>query len=220
MIKPTGKPGLIRDRIFCCITIERRIMEKANAAILGVDSAESGHSGDDGDSASSDVMEDGAEAADGGVAFQFSGEYEEGGEEDEEVAAATNAGVAEEEQGVSAAIDPGVNEAARAHSAEASEMACCPPSLPAFVSGGLSNVGQGSAVSSLASRPPSLSAFISGGLPNVGGQCSAVSSSASRGGQGHRNVVQTPRKSPTLSLSFNSGVVGGGGGKTKNSTNR
>ena len=39
MIKPTGKPGLIRDRIFRCIAIERHIMEKANAAILGVDSA-------------------------------------------------------------------------------------------------------------------------------------------------------------------------------------
>ena len=99
MIKPTGKPGLIRDRIFRCIPIKRRIMEKANAAILGVDSAESGHSGDDGDSAFSDVMEGGAEAADGGVAFQFSGGYEEGGEEDEEVAAATNADIAEEEQG-------------------------------------------------------------------------------------------------------------------------
>jgi hypothetical protein len=51
-------------------------MEKGNAAILGVDSAESEHSGDDGDSAHTDVMEeDGAEAnaADGGVAFQFGG---------------------------------------------------------------------------------------------------------------------------------------------------
>ncbi len=140
MIEPTGKPGLIRDRIFCCIAIDHHI--------LGVNSAESGYSGDNGESASSNVMEDGAEAADGGVAFQFSGEYEEGGEEDEEVAAATNAGVAEEEQGVSAAIDRGVNEAAQARSAEASEMACCLLSLPAFVSGGLSNVGQGSAVSS------------------------------------------------------------------------
>jgi hypothetical protein len=108
MIKPTGKPGLIRNRIVRCIAIERRIMEKANAAILGVDSAESGHSGNDGDSAFSNVMEDGAEAADGGVAFQFSGEHDEGGKEDEEVTAATNAGVAEEEQGVSAAIDRGV----------------------------------------------------------------------------------------------------------------
>ena len=172
-------------------------MEKANAAILGVDSAESGHSADDGDSAHSDAMEEYAEtnaedgpevnAADGAVAFQFYGSDEEGDKEDEEVAAA-NAGVAEY-KGVNAAIACGVNEATAAHSVEAPTLACCPPSLPAFISSGLSNVA-GSAVLSLASQ----------------------------GGRGHRNVVPTPRKSPTSS-SFNSSLVGVDGGKTKISTN-
>ncbi len=59
MQKLTGKPGLINNRIYCCIAIERRIMEKANAAILGLDLVESEHSGDDGDSAHFDIIEDG-----------------------------------------------------------------------------------------------------------------------------------------------------------------
>ena len=100
-----------------------------------------------------------------------------------------NADVAEEKC-VNAAIVCGVNEAALDRSAEAPTLACCPLSLPAFISGGLSNV-EGSAVLSLASQ----------------------------GGRGHRNVVPTPRKSPTSS-SLNSSIVGGGRGKTKNSTNR
>ena len=45
--KPTGKPGELRDRIFHCISIERRIQDAAIAAILGVSSAESSHSADD-----------------------------------------------------------------------------------------------------------------------------------------------------------------------------
>ena len=110
--------------------------------------------------------EDGAEAdaVDGGVAFQFYGGNEEGDKEDEEVAAA-NADVAEY-KGVNEAIARGVNETAAARNVEAPTLACRPPLLPAFNSGGLSNVA-GSAVSSLASR----------------------------GGRGHRNVVPTPRKS-------------------------
>jgi hypothetical protein len=48
MQKPTGKHGAITDRIFHCIMIKRRIQDEANAAILGVNSADSGHSGNDG----------------------------------------------------------------------------------------------------------------------------------------------------------------------------
>ena len=55
MQKPTGKPGVNTDRIFRCIEIERRIQDEAAAAILGVESAESAHSRDDGESALSDV---------------------------------------------------------------------------------------------------------------------------------------------------------------------
>jgi hypothetical protein len=55
MQKPTGKPGVNTDRIFRCIAIERRIQDEAAAAILGADLAESAHSGDDGESALSDV---------------------------------------------------------------------------------------------------------------------------------------------------------------------
>ena len=48
MQKPTGKPGALTERIFRCIAIERRIQDEATAAVLGIDSAESNHSRDDG----------------------------------------------------------------------------------------------------------------------------------------------------------------------------
>ncbi len=59
MQKPTSMPSAISDRILQCIDIERCIQDKANTAILGVDSAESGHSCDNGGSALStaDVAE-------------------------------------------------------------------------------------------------------------------------------------------------------------------
>ena len=55
MQKPTGKPGVNTDRIYRCIEIERCIQDEAAAAILGVESAESAHSRDDGESALLDV---------------------------------------------------------------------------------------------------------------------------------------------------------------------
>ena len=65
MKKPTGKPGDLRDRHFRCLGIERRIQDRANAAILGVDSAESSHRDDDGTKSSDDDDDDGAVAAAG-----------------------------------------------------------------------------------------------------------------------------------------------------------
>jgi len=56
MQKPTGKPGVLTDHIYRCIEIERCIQDEANVAILGADSAESGQSRDDGDSALSEVV--------------------------------------------------------------------------------------------------------------------------------------------------------------------
>ena len=47
--KPTGRTGENGDRIARCIEIERRIQEAANAAILGVSSAESEHEDEDED---------------------------------------------------------------------------------------------------------------------------------------------------------------------------
>ncbi len=44
--RPTGRPGELHDRIYCCMEIERRIKSKANAAILGVSSAKSDHVND------------------------------------------------------------------------------------------------------------------------------------------------------------------------------
>ena len=58
MQKPTGKPGVLSDRIYRCIAIECCIQDEANAAILGADSAESGHSHNDGVSALSEVVAD------------------------------------------------------------------------------------------------------------------------------------------------------------------
>jgi len=54
MQKPTGKPGAQTERIFWCIAIERHIQDAAAVAILGINSAESKHSRDDGLSSLSD----------------------------------------------------------------------------------------------------------------------------------------------------------------------
>ena len=56
MQKPTGKPGVLTNRIYRCIEIERRIQDEANVAILGADLAESGHSRNDGNSALLEVV--------------------------------------------------------------------------------------------------------------------------------------------------------------------
>ena len=97
MQKPTGKPGAKTDRIFRCIAIERRIQDAANAAILGIDSAESRHSRDDGSNVSSIVSEvdaaaggggDSRGAAVGGSPVEFV-QFNNGGE-DEEIAAANS----------------------------------------------------------------------------------------------------------------------------------
>ena len=55
MQKPTGKPGALTERIFRCIAIERRIQDEATAAVLGIDSAESNHSRDDGSGSLSEI---------------------------------------------------------------------------------------------------------------------------------------------------------------------
>ena len=96
MQKPTGKPGALTDRIFRCIAIERCTQDAANAAILGVDSAESSHARDDG---SNDSFLDNNDAAgcdgdddEGRSPFSYI-EFNNGGEdggEDEEVAAANS----------------------------------------------------------------------------------------------------------------------------------
>ncbi len=77
MQKPMGKPGALSDCIFQCMEIERRIQDEANVAILGVDSAESGHSRDDGDNALSVIVADDA----------FDDVGDDGDEDDDEVAA-------------------------------------------------------------------------------------------------------------------------------------
>jgi hypothetical protein len=51
MQKPMGKPGALSNRIFRCMEIEHCIQDEANAAILGVDCAESSHSCNNGYSA-------------------------------------------------------------------------------------------------------------------------------------------------------------------------
>ena len=104
MKKPTGKPGDLLDRHYRCLAIERHIQDRANAAILGVDSAESSHCGDDG-SKDSDVDDGVADAAYDGAAegddvggppadIQFSPVHPENevDDVDEEVVAANNVG--------------------------------------------------------------------------------------------------------------------------------
>ena len=92
--------GDLLDLHFRCLAIERRIQDRANAAIFGVDSAESNHGDDDG-SDDSDVDDDNAEAAAevgdvGGppADIQFSPIHPENELDDvnEEVAAANNVG--------------------------------------------------------------------------------------------------------------------------------
>jgi hypothetical protein len=98
MQKPTGKPGAITDRIFRCRAIERRIQDEANVAILGVDLAESGHSGDDGlsfldyEGGGDDTAHHGKDAPPVDDIEFNSGRGDEAGEEaeDAEVVAATN----------------------------------------------------------------------------------------------------------------------------------
>jgi hypothetical protein len=104
MQKPTGKPGALTDRIFHCIAIELPIQDEANAAILGVNLAESGHSGDEGLSFSdyegggggtavADHGKDGPPVDD--IEFNY-GRGDEAGEEEEDaevVAANTDANV-------------------------------------------------------------------------------------------------------------------------------
>jgi len=140
MQKPTGKPGVLTDRIFQCIEIERCIQDEANATILGADSAESGHSCNDGGSALLEVVAD-------NTLFDDVGNDDDGDKdkEDEEVVA------------VNAPDDENVT---------AVTMVCPrPQSLPAFVGPGIGvstvespgalivpGVGASSAVASSASR--------------------------------------------------------------------
>jgi hypothetical protein len=104
MKKPAGKQGDLLDRHYCCLAIERHIQDRANTAILGVDSAESNHCGDDG-SKDSDVNDGIADAAYDGAAegddvdgppadIQFSPVHPENevDDVDEEVVAANNVG--------------------------------------------------------------------------------------------------------------------------------
>ena len=160
MKKPTGKPGDLLDRHFRCLAIERRIQDRANAAILGVDSAESSHHNDDGSNGSY-IDNDGADDA-----------YEDGAAEDDDVG-----GPADE-----------VNEEVAAANANVGEM-------NAAVARGVD-----------AARPPSLPAFVGGGLLNRAS--SAVSSSASQGGGGGSKST-APRRSPTSSVLESGGGGGG-----------
>jgi hypothetical protein len=96
MQKPTGKPGKHCDRIHRCIEIKRRIMDAAEAAMLGVASAESGHSCDEDSSVVSSIVADSGvdAAADGGIGGDPQNNHNhisvrnEGDDEDYEVAAA------------------------------------------------------------------------------------------------------------------------------------
>ncbi len=129
MQKPTGKPSAISDRILQCIEIERRIQDKANAAISGVDSVESGYSCDNGDSALSDV----------GVDDALDDVGNDGDEDDVEVAAVNTAD--ENDAAVLTTVDANMAAVATARP--------CPNLLPVFVGGGVKTP---SAVSTLASQ--------------------------------------------------------------------
>ncbi len=129
MQKPTGKPSAISDRILQCIKIERRIQDKANATILGVDSAKSGHSRDNGNSALSDF----------GVDDALDDVGNDGDEDDVDVAAVNT--VDENDAAVPMTVDANIAAVA---------MACPRPNLlPVLVCGG---VKMPSAVSTSASR--------------------------------------------------------------------
>ncbi len=125
--KPMGESGALSDRIFRCIKIEHRIQDEANAAILGVNSAESGHSHNDGDSALLDIVADDA----------FNDVGDDGDEDDDEVVAVNAA----DENVASVATTADANVAAVATASPR------PQALPAFVGGG---VRTPSAVSTLA----------------------------------------------------------------------
>ncbi len=129
MRKPMGKPSAISDCILRCIEIERHIQDKANVAILGVDSAESVHSRDDGDRALSDV----------GVDDALDDVGNDGDEDDVEVAAVNT--VDENDAAVPTNVDANIAAVATAHPR--------PNLLPVFVGGGVKTP---SAVSALASR--------------------------------------------------------------------
>jgi len=191
MQKPTGKPGVNNDRIFRCIEIERRIQDKAAAAILGVDSAESAHSRDDGESTFSNVEEeDPSDPALNDVG-------NDGDEEDEEVVSVNAAD--DENEAMVAIVHPR------------------PQSLPAFVGRGVGvsgvelpgafvvpGVGAASrAVSSLSSRAVS-------SLASRGGEAHKTNTP---------KTTRTRRSSTSLSGNISSGGRRGGE-KTKNSTNR
>ena len=110
MQKPTGKPDVLSNRIYRCIAIERHIQDEANADILGADSAEFGHSGDDGDSTLLEVVAENS--------FDFVGN--DGDEENEEVVAVNVADVSADDNAVAVAtVNP--------H----------PQSLPTFVGDGV-----------------------------------------------------------------------------------
>jgi hypothetical protein len=128
MKKPTGKPGVLQDRILQCIDIKHCIQAGANAAILGVELVECSHSHYDGSSNYSDVIKeegvganDAANAVKDGSPFtsiEFNdGRSDKVGEEDEEVAVANIAmNVVIPGEGAEGAV----------------EVRPCPPSLPAF----------------------------------------------------------------------------------------
>ena len=97
--------------------IERCIQDEANAAILGADSAESGHSGDDGESTLLEVVADNS----------FDYVRNDGDEEDEEVAAVNE---------VVAAVNA-VDENADENATAVAMVRPRPQSLPAFVGGGI-----------------------------------------------------------------------------------
>jgi hypothetical protein len=69
MQKPSGEPGKHCDRILHCIEIKHCIMDAARVAMLGVASAESGHSCNDNSSIVSSIVADSDvdAAADGGI---------------------------------------------------------------------------------------------------------------------------------------------------------
>ena len=107
MQQPTGMPGALTNRIFCCLVIECRIQDEAKVAILGVNLAESSHGCDDGLSLllDKDNIPVAAGGEDGGdntvsgcgkgggppvndIEFNHGGGNESGEDDDEEVAAA------------------------------------------------------------------------------------------------------------------------------------
>jgi hypothetical protein len=66
--KPTGKPGNLTDRIYCCLAIERWIQRRASAAILGASSGKPLHKNDQGSKESDDFSFGGSGVYDDKVA--------------------------------------------------------------------------------------------------------------------------------------------------------